>query len=398
MEEKTMGFENCITETKGTYALKFGNNPTVMYSTRDAAEKRLNQLIQEAYKNNIATSNGTYSVKYGDNPTRMFTNRDDAIKFLNKQMSTPVTKPAQNVLSGVSALKEGGYEVKLKGCPATRFTNEADAIKYYNKLVNETMKSSIIPNPDGGFDVKFADGPTRRFSTKEQAEKFLKKQLGIKDMPPANVKPDKNTGKQSKNIFKRFGSWVKKTWKSGAKGKAGIILAAATLGVVGLIAGVAALNGRKKIAEAVQSEHVQEETAKTPEEQVAKTPEASPKEEQAAPVIEEPLQIAEVPEAPQYKPQAPVDEAGNYTAVKGDGEYIIAEKLLNDYKQTHPDFEVSQQNIALLADKLIKERNATLGIADDPTKRISRPMMHPNDKIKVPDLDELFKTKLNIQS
>lgn len=188
--------------------------------------------------------------------------------------------------------------------------------------------------------------------------------------------------KQSKNIFKRFGAWVGKTWKSGAKGKIGLILGAVTV-IGGLIAGAVALSGKDKSAQPAQPGKVQKETAQKP---VTKETETQP------------AKKAEVPETPQFKPQAPVDAAGNYTVVNGDGEYIIAEKLLNDYKQTHPDFEVSQPNIAILADALIKERKAALGKADDPTKRIALPMMHPNEQIKVPNLDELFKTRLNIQS
>lgn len=274
-----MAFENCITEINGGYQVNFAGTPSTIYSTQEAAKSRLDKLIQEAYKKNIKSAeNGGFTVKYGNNPTTMFSTREQAISYLNNQIATGGTKAAANpLLSGIVPLQEGGYEVKLKGQPTTRFTNQADAVKYYNNLVNNTFKKSIVPNPDGGFDVKPANGPTRRFSTQAQAEAFLKQELGIKEMPaaPAEVPPNggekgKNSGKvkQSKNVFKRFGEWVSKTWKSGAKGKAGLILGAAAL-VGGLVAGAIALfGGKDKKAEEVKPEETNQVTT-VPEEEAA---------------------------------------------------------------------------------------------------------------------------------
>lgn len=388
-----MAFENCITEINGGYQVNFAGTPSTMYSTPEAARSRLDKLIQEAYKNNIKPGeNGGFTVKYGTNPTTMFSTRDQAISYLNNQIATGGTKAAANpVLSGIVPLEEGGYEVKLKGQPTTRFTNQADAVKYYNNLVNDTFKKSIVPNPDGGFDVKPANGPTRRFSTQAQAEAFLKQELGIKEMPAAPGEVPSNGGekggksgktKQSKNIFKRLGGWVSKTWKSGAKGKVGLLLGGAAL-VGGLVAGAIALfGGKDKKAEEVKTEETNPVTATPAEETTAPTEPA----EETVPVQ---------PEEPAYEPIVKLNEDGTYTTKKNDNFYTLAENLLKDYcAQNKIDKTITAKSpeVQILAERIMRKNeywydpNCT-----EANKRHSAPMLYPNINLTMVEFNDLVK-------
>lgn len=371
-----MVLENCISQVAGGYQVKVPGSPAIICGTEEAAKAKLNELIQKAYSQHITVGeNGGYYVKYGKNPSKAFSNQSDAIAYLNKTMSQPTTN---TIATGVNALENGEYEVKLKGQPMRKFSNEADAVKFYNNLVNKQL-ATISEDADGIFNVKGIDGINRKFSTKEQAEQFLKKDLGIKDVQPKNptelIKDKK--GKGGKGFFNKIGSYISKTWKSGAKGKVALIAGALT----GLAAiGLAVFAGtRKSKAEEVQPEETTVTATPVADESENPTPSTAAPEETATPTK---------PAVPKFSTDL-IDETGNYTVQSGEGEYAIAENLLKEYNKTHSDVPVSQQNIAILAKAIMDERSATLGYASNPTKRISLPMLHPGNTVHIPNLENI---------
>ena len=188
-----------------------------------------------------------------------------------------------------------------------------------------------------------------------------------------------NTPKKP-GFFKRLGTKIKGFFKGNGWKKAGkgALIAAGVIGAVALVASLF------KGCKSDNVPPVKDETV-PPEKPVVVPPEK----DDTVP-----------PEKPVIVPPPSLNDDGTYTVKKNDGFYSIAEKLLKEYCQANnidKQIDGNSIEVAKLAHKLAEMNGYKIesieeAINQDPTKRMSKPMLHPNEILRnIPELSDYVK-------
>jgi hypothetical protein len=263
----------------------------------------------------------------------------------NKGAETPANKPADastNKPADASANKPADASANKPADASANKPADASANKPADASANKPTDTSV--KPEGEAAAKKAKGKGLRLGTRLKA-------------------------------FARRNPKLTKAGKWGA-------IAAAVIGVGALL--LSKCSSDK--AEEVKAEDVKQAPVNE-----------APKEEQP----KEETPVAPVEEKPAYEPIVKLNDDGTYTTKKNDSFYKLAENLLKDYcAQNGIDKEIKSTSpeVQILAERIMKKNEYWYDPKyTEATKRLSAPMLYPDETLEMVDIADLVKKEEEVK-
>jgi hypothetical protein len=111
--------------------------------------------------------------------------------------------------------------------------------------------------------------------------------------------------------------------------------------------------------------------------------------------------VVPVDEKPAYEPIVKLNDDGTYTTKKNDNFYKLAENLLKDYcAQNGIDKEIKSTSpeVQILAERIMKKNEYWYDSkCTEATKRLSAPMLYPNEILEMADIADLVKKEEEVK-
>ena len=394
----------------GLYEVKVGNDPTRAFFTEQQAKNYAERLQQALNgKGAIPFSNMTKSEleAFIGNNTNSKAARDVAQQVWNQRF--PQTQGASIYSNTFKAMTKSELEAFIGNN-----TNSLDARNAAQQVLNQRLSqasgANIYSNTFKAMTKSelqaFIGNNTNSLDARNAAQQVLNQRFPQAPVANSGIYPtangqeyakmlEQNGGQGSGNntskkpgLLKRIGNKAKGFWnKLGKCGKAAVIVGAIGLAALGISALFKGCSDKKEVVP------VKEETQPTtPVEPTPETPVEPTPVEPVQPTPVEPTPVTPVP------PES-LNDDGIYTVQEKESFYSIAEKLLKEYctaNNIDKHIDGNSIEVAKLANDLMKNhayaiQDTSEAINQDPTRRMSKPILHPGINLTVPDLGNYVK-------
>jgi hypothetical protein len=317
-----------------------------------------NTTIGKSYKGNVTALNPNTGKYESVTP-------EQAKIWRGQSAEIPVNSGANKKVT-FTRIKQGANKGKWGVYVDDKLESVHDSKTQANKAFNQKRieLGQITPKTSVNKPVETSANKPAETSVKSEGEAVAKKAKG-----------------KGLRLGTRLKAFARRNPKLAKAGKWGAI-AAAVIGVGALLLSKCSSDKAEEVkAEDVKPAPIDE----TPKEN-------QPKEE--TPVVP-------VDEKPAYEPIVKLNDDGTYTTKKNDNFYKLAENLLKDYcAQNGIDKEIKSTSpeVQILAERIMKKNEYWYDSkCTEATKRLSAPMLYPNEILEMADIADLVKKEEEVK-